>query len=259
MEPAVTEYLHHHAIAARVAHIVWNHDLLVSMLRKRISAASEERFESLDAISTPALTDVERQIVANLPPLPRVALQVTRQAMLHYAARLDNGGQLDEEDIHHAIAWYRHHAAAQQPPHRVFKDQSILEERGCASQLTPSIEQKGGYDVTLTDPPVYRPDLFVNREKEIETVNKALQNIARGEEMLNRVRTIVFRGERGLGKSWLALHLHRSVLKDEAPCRTRYRIVSLFVRLTPPPEGLTVDKQEWHITDDDASQDRSGR
>jgi hypothetical protein len=117
MEPAVTGYLHHHAIAARVAHIVWNHDLLVSMLRKRISAASEERFESLDAISTPALTDVERQIVANLPPLPRVALQVTRQALLHYAARLDNGGQLDEDDIHHAIAWYRHHAAQRtQPP-----------------------------------------------------------------------------------------------------------------------------------------------
>ncbi len=117
MEPAVTDYLHHHAITARVAHIVWNHDLLVSMLQKRISAASEERFESLDAISTPALTDVECQIVANLPPLPRVALQVTRQALLHYAARLDNGGQLDEDDIHHAIAWYRHHAAQHmQPP-----------------------------------------------------------------------------------------------------------------------------------------------
>ena len=119
MEPAVTGYLHHHTIAARVTHIVWNHDLLVSMLRKRISAASEERFESLDAISTPALTDVERQIVANLPPLPRVALQVTRQALLRYAARLENGGQLDEDDIHHAIAWYRHHAVQQLPASRV--------------------------------------------------------------------------------------------------------------------------------------------
>ncbi|WP_448545483.1 hypothetical protein [Roseiflexus sp.] len=119
MEAAVTDYLHHHAIAARVAHIVWNHDLLVSMLRKRISAASEERFESLDAISTPALNDVERQIVVNLPPLPRVVLQVTRQALLRYAARLENGGQLDEDDIHHAIAWYRRHAAQQSPAPRV--------------------------------------------------------------------------------------------------------------------------------------------
>jgi hypothetical protein len=31
-----------------------------------------------------------------------------------------------------------------------------------------------------------------------------------------------------------------------------YRIVSLFVSLSPPPEGLTVDEREWHITHDDA-------
>jgi hypothetical protein len=103
---------------------------------------------------------------------------------------------------------------------------------------------------------VYRPDLFVNREQEIETVNRALQNIARGGGDAEQVRTIVFRGERGLGKSWLALHLHRSVLKDEA--LPNYRIVSLFVRLAPLPEGLTVDKQEWHITDDDASRIAKG-
>jgi hypothetical protein len=110
--------------------------------------------------------------------------------------------------------------------------------------------------MSLTDPPVYRPDLFVNREQEIETVNRALQNIARGGGDAEQVRTIVFRGERGLGKSWLALHLHRSVLKDEA--LPNYRIVSLFVRLAPLPEGLTVDKQEWHITDDDASRIAEG-
>jgi len=102
--------------------------------------------------------------------------------------------------------------------------------------------------MALTDPPVYRSNLFVNREKEIETVKEALQKIARRD--VEQMRTIVFRGERGLGKSWLALHLHRSVLKDEA--LPNYRIVSLFVRLAPLPEGLTVDKQEWHITDDDA-------
>ncbi len=110
LEPAITEYLHHHAIPTQIARIIWNHDLLVSMLRKRISAASEERFESLDAISTPALTDVEQQIVKNLPPLPRIVLQVTRKAILHYAARLNDGWQLDEEDIRYAIAWYQHYA-----------------------------------------------------------------------------------------------------------------------------------------------------
>ena len=107
--------------------------------------------------------------------------------------------------------------------------------------------------MALTNPPVYRPDLFVNREQEIETVNRALQNIARGGGDAEQVRTIVFRGERGLGKSWLALHLHRSVLREEAPrMLPDYRIVSLFVSLSPPPEGLTVDEREWHITHDDA-------
>jgi len=107
--------------------------------------------------------------------------------------------------------------------------------------------------MALTNPPVYRPDLFVNRKQEIETVNRALQNIARGGGDAEQVRTIVFRGERGLGKSWLALHLHRSVLREEAPrMLPDYRIVSLFVSLSPPPEGLTVDEREWHITHDDA-------
>jgi Cdc6-like AAA superfamily ATPase len=80
--------------------------------------------------------------------------------------------------------------------------------------------------MSLTDPPVYRPDLFVNRENEIKAVTNALQNIARGDS--EQMRTIVFRGERGLGKSWLALHLHRSVLKDEA--LPNYRIVSASSR-----------------------------
>jgi hypothetical protein len=103
--------------------------------------------------------------------------------------------------------------------------------------------------MALTNPPVYRPDLFVNREQEIETVNRALQNIARGGGDAEQVRTIVFRGERGLGKSWLALHLHRSVLKDEA--LPDYRIMSLLISLAPPPERLTVGEQEWHIDDAD--------
>lgn len=110
IEPHIAGYLQTHAIAAQIARIVWDADLLAELLRKRIFAASDGRFESLDAISTPALTDVERQIVAAITPLPRVALQVTRRALLHYAARMEEG-QLDGDDIRCAINWYQFHAA----------------------------------------------------------------------------------------------------------------------------------------------------
>lgn len=109
LETHVDALLHARPIAARIAHIVWNADLLVELLRKRIFAASDGRFESLDAISSPALTDVERQIIDVITPLPRLALRVTRRALLHYAARTDEG-QLDEDDIRQAIAWYQLHA-----------------------------------------------------------------------------------------------------------------------------------------------------
>lgn len=111
IEPHIADYLSTRIMTACIAHIVWNADLLVELLRKRIFAASDGRFESLDAISTPALTDVERQIVDAIAPLPRAALQVTRRALLHHAARTD-GGQLDEDDIRHAINWYQLHAAS---------------------------------------------------------------------------------------------------------------------------------------------------
>lgn len=108
--------------------------------------------------------------------------------------------------------------------------------------------------MTLPGPPAYSPGLFVNREAEIRRVTETLQGIAYGKA--EHAPTIVFRGERGLGKSWLAIHLHRYVLREEAPRRLpQHRIVSFLINLTPPfdpaidtiaPEG------EWHITREEA-------
>ncbi|MFQ3684688.1 hypothetical protein [Roseiflexus sp.] len=105
-EPSITGYLQSRAIPAQSARITWTADLLVELLRKRIFAASDGRFESLDAISSPALSDVERQIVDAIKPLPRDALQVTRRALLQHATRREEE-QLNEDDIRQAIAWYQ--------------------------------------------------------------------------------------------------------------------------------------------------------
>lgn len=109
----------------------------------------------------------------------------------------------------------------------------------------------------LNDPPSYQPTLFVNREREIKAVTDALQRIAQGDQ--EQVRTIVFRGERGLGKSWLALHLHRSILGKKAPhLLPGYSIVSLLIALMPPPNGLKEDMREWHIRQEDATRIAKG-
>jgi len=137
--------------------------------------------------------------------------------------------------------------------HRVDKNQHSLAWQGTGSMSRISKmfgdQRNGRINMTQTDLPVYKDDLFVNRYKEIETVTKALENIARGDA--EQVRTIVFQGERGLGKSWLALHLHRSVLKQtSSDPRLAYRILSLLICLTPPPERLQKGEREWYITND---------
>jgi len=145
--------------------------------------------------------------------------------------------------------------------HRVDKNQHSLAWQGTGSMSRISQmfgdQRNGRINMTQTDLPVYKDDLFVNREKEIETVTKALENIARGDA--EQVRTIVFRGERGLGKSWLALHLHRSAIKEKASTRIPdYRIVSFLISLTPPLKELQVGEREWYITSNDISQIESG-
>ncbi len=108
--------------------------------------------------------------------------------------------------------------------------------------------------MTLPESPAYRPELFVNRETEIKHVTDALRGIADGKT--EHARTIIFRGERGLGKSWLAFHLHRHVLSEEAPrLLPQRRIVSFLINLTPPVNviGETAPAGEWHITRDEVA------
>lgn len=60
--------------------------------------------------------------------------------------------------------------------------------------------------------PNYQPQLFVNRETECTLVANIAQQALDGAR--NRLRILAFYGERGSGKTWLALHLKRTVLAE---------------------------------------------
>lgn len=112
MEPVVRQHVFQSSLALRQVKIVWTSDLLVEMLRKRITVASNGRFESLDAISSPNLDDTERRIVEAIPLLPRATLQVTQAALMLYIQRTGgDNGQLEETDIRAAVSWYQSRSA----------------------------------------------------------------------------------------------------------------------------------------------------
>lgn len=100
--------------------------------------------------------------------------------------------------------------------------------------------------MSLPTLPTYSPDLFVNRGVEIGLVKKTLLEVSRGNA---QTRTLVFRGERGLGKSWLALHLHRHILPSKHALE-HHRVTPLLISFTSlpdtPPENKALSS-EWHI------------
>ncbi|MBK8050167.1 MAG: hypothetical protein IPK16_25530 [Anaerolineales bacterium] len=62
--------------------------------------------------------------------------------------------------------------------------------------------------------PPFSSSSFINREAEITLVSGKVHQLRKGMQV--RPRTLIFRGERGVGKTWLCLHLKRSVLANEA-------------------------------------------
>jgi len=75
--------------------------------------------------------------------------------------------------------------------------------------------------------PTYVPERFVDRQEEIQQIISILQ------ASQPRVRAIVFDGERGSGKLWLSLHLHRTIFQQ------LMGITSWLFSLSPTAEGYT--------------------
>jgi len=55
----------------------------------------------------------------------------------------------------------------------------------------------------------YDPNKFINRDEELKQILNLLK------QSQPRVRAVVIDGDRGVGKTWLSLHLHRTVFKQE--------------------------------------------
>lgn len=89
----------------------WTPELLSELLRKRVHEATGGAFSSLDAISSPQLSNVEGLIVETALPLPREAILLTCRLLASYAERTAGGeGQIEPADLVAARSWYADHA-----------------------------------------------------------------------------------------------------------------------------------------------------
>ena len=91
----------------------------------------------------------------------------------------------------------------------------------------------------------YEPKKFINRKEEINQIVSRMRQSQPG------VRAIVIAGERGAGKTWLALHLHRTIFKKEIMGLTSW----LFSLWDPGenyhPEGNEPQENEWFMRENE--------
>lgn len=82
----------------------------------------------------------------------------------------------------------------------------------------------------------YRPELFVNRDEELNKAKELVHNCQRDE---GAPRTLIYTGTRGAGKTWLALHLARDIFKTER------LVLPFLISLLPLSGGGEPLATEW--------------
>ncbi len=91
----------------------------------------------------------------------------------------------------------------------------------------------------------YDPGKFIDREHEINQIISLLS------QSQPRLRAVVIDGDRGVGKTWLSLHLHRTVFKKEIKGLTSW----LFSLWNPGesyhPEGVKPQKNEHFLRENE--------
>lgn len=89
----------------------------------------------------------------------------------------------------------------------------------------------------------YDPEKFVDREEEI------LQILSLLRQSQPRFKAVVIDGDRGVGKTWLSLHLHRTVLKTQIKGTTSWLFGLHSVDDQYRPEGVKPQEGERFVHD----------
>jgi hypothetical protein len=106
MEMVLGSHTHDFSRQSLHAVITWDASNLAEILRRRVQVASKGKFNSLDALSSHALRDVETLIAKRARPLPREAIVLANKVLESYLAHCEDLGYLEPEDLEQAVMQY---------------------------------------------------------------------------------------------------------------------------------------------------------
>jgi hypothetical protein len=102
---------------AKFVKIVWTSDRLAEVVAARLRAASTGEFDSLDAICSPALRNLNHELaMLASPPVPREVVALAGRVILEHIRRSDARELLQPEDFEAAREWYHLDRSAARSP-----------------------------------------------------------------------------------------------------------------------------------------------
>jgi hypothetical protein len=106
----------------------------------------------------------------------------------------------------------------------------------------------------ITPPlPEYIPGKFVNRESEIALIEGMVRKLAEGGRQPGQPHVITIRGQRGTGKSWLSLHLKRTILSEIPSVKPLLIGLVSTINIEYRPQGIEKQTDEkFYALDQDA-------
>lgn len=102
-------YPHLLTFPARFAKIIWNPERLAEVLAARLQVASDDVFDSLDALCTPALRGLNHELaILAHPAVPREVMVLASRLLVEHVRRPDAGDLLEPVDLEAARDWYQY-------------------------------------------------------------------------------------------------------------------------------------------------------